>query len=1000
MALTTYRLTVDLVGIAGRDVSGIAVSVELDRSGLVFPVGGAPVETLYPNHLASKTDSAGVAEFDLLPSSVAGLYKVTVGGFTRTISMPQRDARLSSLGDAVRPEEAGEIADPVARAAAATAESTATDALNRANEAIEDIGDLLPLVTAAANPADATDDEAADPTETGIRSWSSALIARVVRAIVPAWARAAEAPDGASPATEAEAGTVTLARAEDVADSETDLTRVPTVSRAIALIRRLIGENVRSLPEAETSHVGFPLVAVSSRPGADGGWRKLEGDGIADDTIAEVNLEEAVRDKLNAGGAAQDRIVLTHEEGVFYGGNAVDIIGTYHLGVQTAAGAFASAVRAEIHTHGVRLLNDAYDPADLQRTYEYEIDSTKAQNLSDGTVSPEDPRSLLTIGLNLPVDIRIFAAGNVELTRYAIDVPLVAKPATAGGAYTLPQASEAALGGVRSASQSQAQAASGTVPLAWPLNRLKEAIRRNLPAASATVRGGVLGVTQAIVDAGTSTGLYAWNIANLLRLIRTQIVSWARQGDASTIPAAKLGAGARTGEKFLRDDGTWQAPPAGGTPTLTITQRIGIASGAIEPESIPYPFGGTRDELIAAVRREWRISLPLIGELPLDTWVTASLHGVPLELLTTSGPVPANPVYSRARKKLPIVDGTPTTNERLVARIPSGGEGALDAANAGVVVDAIGSQATSPNTGNPGAQSTEIVVAFFDAANGGNKIAETRYSVSLVDVPTDGEIAAIAAERFTDAEKTKLQNLPDAGRPLSLAQQVGLTHANVLPEVITYTSAADLSAKIRRIFNVAISDRAEITSDVWLQADLGTTARVLARHNRAALAADANDLSINAGAVGEATANAAAADVIGGSTLHVDLYWYADAAGRTLASRQRYVIATIAVPPGRFNTAVGVSGTTGNVPAGTETISGYLTKGTETHRYPYSIDIEDIAATSLDFVVATPNPRNRDPDHADSVGLRMTYVPATRTLTYLAIGGNAALRAIRAKGQA
>ena len=103
-------------------------------------------------------------------------------------------------------------------------------------------------------------------------------------------------------ASESTSGTVTLARAEDVADSETDLSRVPTITRAISLVRRLIGENVRSIPEAESSHVGYPLVAVASRPGADGGWRQLGTAGYADNSITEAKLDSDARTKLNTIG--------------------------------------------------------------------------------------------------------------------------------------------------------------------------------------------------------------------------------------------------------------------------------------------------------------------------------------------------------------------------------------------------------------------------------------------------------------------------------------------------------------------------------------------------------------------------------------------------------------------------------------------------------------------------------------------------------------------------
>ena len=96
-------------------------------------------------------------------------------------------------------------------------------------------------------------------------------------------------------------GLVKFARNEDVADSETDLTRALQVSTGISLIRRLIGENVRSIPEAEESHVGRPLVAFRSRS-PWGAWQQLGTDGYADDSITEAKLDSAARAKLNATG--------------------------------------------------------------------------------------------------------------------------------------------------------------------------------------------------------------------------------------------------------------------------------------------------------------------------------------------------------------------------------------------------------------------------------------------------------------------------------------------------------------------------------------------------------------------------------------------------------------------------------------------------------------------------------------------------------------------------
>ena len=91
-------------------------------------------------------------------------------------------------------------------------------------------------------------------------------------------------------------GIVLLARNEDVASSETDLTRVPDVSKSILLIRRLIGEMVRSIPEAEASHIGRPLVANrTSKPFA--GYAQLGAEGYGDNSHW--------RSQTGRGGAGQ-----------------------------------------------------------------------------------------------------------------------------------------------------------------------------------------------------------------------------------------------------------------------------------------------------------------------------------------------------------------------------------------------------------------------------------------------------------------------------------------------------------------------------------------------------------------------------------------------------------------------------------------------------------------------------------------------------------------------
>ena len=103
MALSpTYILTVDLVEISGADAPNIQVSVELYDPQLVYPVG-VPTEALFPTGLNKTTDAKGVAEFNLVPSSLVGNYRVKVGSYERVITMPKSNARLSALGEAERP---------------------------------------------------------------------------------------------------------------------------------------------------------------------------------------------------------------------------------------------------------------------------------------------------------------------------------------------------------------------------------------------------------------------------------------------------------------------------------------------------------------------------------------------------------------------------------------------------------------------------------------------------------------------------------------------------------------------------------------------------------------------------------------------------------------------------------------------------------------------------------------------------------------------------------
>ena len=60
-----------------------------------------------------------------------------------------------------------------------------------------------------------------------------------------------------------------------------------------------------------------------------------------------------------------------------------------------------------------------------------------------------------------------------------------------GGSYTLPPATESALGGVRGATQPQAEGASGTTILGWTNNRIRQLIRLIYTTAEKTKLAGI-----------------------------------------------------------------------------------------------------------------------------------------------------------------------------------------------------------------------------------------------------------------------------------------------------------------------------------------------------------------------------------------------------------------------------------------------------------------------------------------------------------------------------
>ena len=95
MALDTYKLMVGLVDLNGEPIHNKSITVEAINAGILNIAGAG---TLLPAPLRQSTDQQGQAEFNLLPSAVAGNYRIVIDESDRVFSMPAKDVTLSDLG--------------------------------------------------------------------------------------------------------------------------------------------------------------------------------------------------------------------------------------------------------------------------------------------------------------------------------------------------------------------------------------------------------------------------------------------------------------------------------------------------------------------------------------------------------------------------------------------------------------------------------------------------------------------------------------------------------------------------------------------------------------------------------------------------------------------------------------------------------------------------------------------------------------------------------------
>lgn len=376
-----------------------------------------PQETRYRGHQSALRNSGAIGSLAPYRAKRAGI----IGGE----SLPQSPTTPSTPAGTGGPgvDQTARDAAKAAQAAAAAAQAVADEALSgsRAN--------------------------------TGFLSTFTGRVRSLVEGIVPAWARMATpptvTPTPVPVASESVSGTVTLARAEDVADTETDLTRVPVVSRVISLVRRLIGENVRSIPEATSSHIGRPLVATrDSSPWVS--YEKLSKDAYSDNSIFEGHLNASVRAKINAshvdetarnsatqalsvasGAGTQARAAKTAADSAQEAADAAQLatdtvieIGPPLVRGETAARNLNISLRHPINAYpdanqwfmriaGQVLARLEYTPNTLQQDVDAELSAVVLGNIWDQTTNIDDGQGGTTqvpaypAGSYVPVEVRL-----------------------------------------------------------------------------------------------------------------------------------------------------------------------------------------------------------------------------------------------------------------------------------------------------------------------------------------------------------------------------------------------------------------------------------------------------------------------------------------------------------------------------------------------------------------------------------------------------------------
>ena len=226
----------------------------------------------------------------------------------------------------------------------------------------------------------------------------------------------------------------------DLSDSGTEITSAAAGDVGVYFDRLgwvRVG-NILSLSDAR-------ILDAIKKPRAAADRGKVLGVSATDENVLELHAPQnvgadavaraaaaAAQTKANANEVKVQRLVnQPHFEmvpGFIYGGNTKDPLGTYHILMQTHAGAYPTANSIRLRAHGAALVTLGYDPALTQRVLQWEISAVTAQNLANN--------SNLNIGATLDVDIELRAPGaqpgqSNSLATFRVNIPIIAKPAHA-----------------------------------------------------------------------------------------------------------------------------------------------------------------------------------------------------------------------------------------------------------------------------------------------------------------------------------------------------------------------------------------------------------------------------------------------------------------------------------------------------------------------------------------------------------------------------------------